>query len=57
MLTQFIDDMLYERKVSNELLSQTLSRIYQYADSIRVKYATPDKYNTGSSLLEGARGK
>jgi len=57
MLTQYIEDMLYERRVSNALLSQTLSRIYQHADAIRSKYATPDKYNTGSLLLEGARGK
>ncbi|HIO97314.1 MAG TPA: hypothetical protein EYG71_05245 [Leucothrix sp.] len=57
ILTQYIDDMLYERKVSNTLLSQTLLRIYQHADAIRSKYATPDKYNTGSTLLEGARGK
>jgi len=55
MLTQYIDDLMYERKVSNELLTGRISSIYAHAAAMQKHYGTSDSYKPGTVLMQGGR--
>lgn len=55
MLTQYIDDLLYERRISNELLTGRISSIYQHAESLKRHYGTATFRTPSIPLSEGGR--
>ena len=55
MLTQYIDDLMYERKISNELLTGRISSIYQHSESLKRHYG--DVYYKGPSDVLSEGGK
>ena len=56
-LKEYIDDLMYERKINNELAHNTISKLYQHTDAIRARYSSPDNYDPSDTLLEGGRRK
>ena len=55
MLTQYIDDLLYERRISNELLTGRISSIYQHAEGLKRHYGTATFTSPTIPLSEGGR--
>ncbi len=54
-LTQYIDDLLYERKISNELLNSRISSVYQHAESLKHRYGTATFRAPTDTLSEGGK--
>lgn len=55
MLTQYIDDLLYERRISSELLTGRISSIYQHAEALKRNYGTTTYTAPVIPLMEGGR--
>ncbi len=55
MLTQYIDDLMYERKISNELLTGRISSIYQHAESLKRHYGNATFRTPADILTEGGK--
>ncbi|WP_299874209.1 hypothetical protein [uncultured Cocleimonas sp.] len=55
MLTQYIDDLLYERRISSELLTGRISSVYQHAESLKRHYGNATFKTPTDTLSEGGK--
>ncbi len=54
-LKEYIEDLMFERRINRELAHNTISKLYKNSDRLRARYSSPQSYNPVDTLIEGGR--